>query len=131
MGEIAAYLSKSKESLASAKDNLKSKRYNSCANRAYYACYQASVAALTAHGVTPPSKKRRWEHDIVQTQISNLIRRKKVLPAKHRSTLSELMTTRIKADYEEHNVPQRDARRGLKTATEFVSLLCEGIKNDP
>lgn len=128
MSEVAQnFLAKSEESLASAKDDLAKKRFNSCANRAYYACYQAAVAVLIAHGVTPPSKKRRWEHDVVQTQISNLIRRKKVLPAKYRSTLPELMAVRITADYEPRNVSERKARRVLKVATEFVTVLSREI----
>jgi uncharacterized protein (UPF0332 family) len=125
--EVEAYLSKSTESLASAKNDLTKKRYNSCANRAYYACYQAAVALLIKHGIKPTSKKGLRRHETVQAQIAVLIKREKVLPAEHRGTLQELITARITADYEAEMINKKRANRVLKKAEEFVSLVVKGV----
>lgn len=125
MEEIAAYLSKSKESLASAKDNLKSKRYNSCANRAYYACYQAAIAALLKHGISPVGGKGLLKHDFVQSQFGALIKRKKIYPSKIRAHLPNLMDTRITADYKAAAVSKKEAGRVLQKAKRFVSIVSE------
>jgi uncharacterized protein (UPF0332 family) len=45
---------KSFESLAAAESEYVNGRFNTCANRCYYACFQAAVAALARHGITPP-----------------------------------------------------------------------------
>lgn len=124
---VQRYLEKSAESLASAKDDLAKKRFNSCANRTYYACYQAAVALLISRGVSPPGGKERWEHDFVQAQTSNLIRRKKMLPAKYRAALPELMVVRVTADYKPQSVSKRKAAKVLKTATEFVTVTSKDI----
>lgn len=44
------FLLKARESLASAEADLKAGRFNSAANRAYYAAFQAAVAMLVEHG---------------------------------------------------------------------------------
>lgn len=51
--EVAAYLSKARESLETAESEYVNRRYNSCANRCYYACFQAAIAALLRAGVRP------------------------------------------------------------------------------
>ncbi len=41
-----AWLSKATESLAGAEAEFAGGRYNNCANRCYYSCFQAGIAAL-------------------------------------------------------------------------------------
>lgn len=48
-----AYLDKAIESLAGAESEYANKRYNNCANRCYYAMFQAAIAALIAAGIRP------------------------------------------------------------------------------
>lgn len=48
------YLEKAEESLAGARSELANGRNINCANRAYYACYQAAVHALMEAGIQPP-----------------------------------------------------------------------------
>ena len=124
---IQKYLEKSEESLASAKNDLSKKRYNSCANRAYYACYQAAVALLLKYNLTPAGGKELRKHGVIQSQIATLIKRKKILLSKHRDTLPELMSTRVTADYESKGVGQKKAKRVLKRAEEFVTLVNKEI----
>ena len=44
--DITIYLAKAEESLRTAESEFANGRYNSCANRCYYACFQAAIAAL-------------------------------------------------------------------------------------
>ena len=47
------YLSKAEESLAGAVSEFANSRYNNCANRCYYGCFQAAVSALYSAGLDP------------------------------------------------------------------------------
>ena len=51
--DIEAFLVKSAESLAGAESEYANGRFNNCANRAYYACFLAAVAALMREGISP------------------------------------------------------------------------------
>jgi uncharacterized protein (UPF0332 family) len=51
--EYLAYLEKAIESLAGAESEFANRRYNNCANRCYYAMFQAAIAALMAAGIHP------------------------------------------------------------------------------
>ena len=59
--EAAVYQAKAEESLAGAEVEFASGRYNNSANRAYYACFQAAVAALIRAGVRPTGGGE-WSH---------------------------------------------------------------------
>jgi uncharacterized protein (UPF0332 family) len=68
------YLAKAAESLLSAESDFAGSRYNSCANRCYYACFQAAVAALIREGIHPHGD---WGHDFVQGRfVGQLIDRR-------------------------------------------------------
>ena len=73
MEELQTYLTKARESLTSAEADHTAGRYNSCANRAYYACLQAAVAALLAEGLRPLSPRGEWSHEFVQSQCNGLL----------------------------------------------------------
>ena len=47
------YLYKALESLSSAQSELGNRHFNSSANRSYYACLQAAIAALLMEGPEP------------------------------------------------------------------------------
>ncbi len=57
-GADRAYLAKAEESLAGAEREFAAGAYNNCANRAYYACFQAAIAALDLADIRPPDGKR-------------------------------------------------------------------------
>jgi hypothetical protein len=65
--EARNYLAKAVESLTSAHSDFAAARYNSCANWAYYACFQVAVAALLATGIRPASPRGEWSHEFVQS----------------------------------------------------------------
>ena len=51
------FLNKAVESLIGAESEFSNRRYNNTANRAYYACFQAAIAALQRAGIRPPREE--------------------------------------------------------------------------
>lgn len=124
--EIQTYLTKARESLTSAEADHTAGRHNSCANRAYYACCQAAVAALLAEGVRPLSPRGEWSHEFVQSQFNGLlIGRRKRYPLPLRRILRDTMEVREKADYTPAVVSARVASRVLEAAQSFVHAVEE------
>jgi uncharacterized protein (UPF0332 family) len=113
------YLTKARESLASAEADVAAGRYNSAANRAYYAAFQAAVASLIRESIRPESGN--WQHRFVLRRFSStLIRHRKRLPADLSAVFDDLFRTRIQGDYEPNDVSRRQAARVVKGATRFV-----------
>lgn len=122
-GMAQSYFAKAKECLASAEDDLAKKRFNSCANRAYYACYQAAVAVLLEHGTAPRGEKGLWRHEFVHSQFGFLVKRGKLYPSKIKTYLPELMEARITADYKSISVSKKTTKGNLQKVEEFVSIV--------
>src|SRR5215831_8795083 len=61
--DTTIYLIKATESLQTAESEFANGRYNSCANRCYYACFQAAIAALLSDGIRSSGQ---WSHEFVQ-----------------------------------------------------------------
>lgn len=121
-GSNTTYLYKASESLAGAESEFANRRYQNCANRAYYSCYQAAVAALLHANIRPPGK--RWGHDTVQAQfVGELINRRKRYPSKLRDTFERLFLLRQTADYASDFVSEIQAARALRRAREFVTAI--------
>lgn len=128
MDEARAYMTKATESLASAKDDFAAARYNSCANRVYYACFQAAIAALLSAGIRPTSPRGEWSHEFVQSQFNGLlINRRKLYPISLRRVLRDTIEVREKADYTLSSVSERVASRVLRQAQEFVQAIQERV----
>jgi len=126
--EVQIYVAKAAESLASAEDDFAAARYNCCANRVYFACFQAAVAALFAAGIRPSDPRGEWSHEFVQSQFNGrLITRRKLYPARLRRVLRDAMELREKADYTTSMVNERAAKRALQEALEFVRAIREGV----
>ncbi len=123
------FLIKAQESLAGAESEFTNGRYNNCANRCYYACFQAAIHALLQEGIRSRGKQGQWGHEAVQSEFAKLInRRKKVYPADLRSVLANTMTLRIKADYKEDSLTKREATRSLEDTRRFVGEILIGSK---
>jgi uncharacterized protein (UPF0332 family) len=58
------YLDKAIESLTGAESELANGKYNNATNRAYYAAFQAAIAALLRDGIQ--ARDDRWAHTFVQ-----------------------------------------------------------------
>lgn len=83
------YLAKARESLLSAESDFMGGRYNSCANRCYYACLQAEIGALLLEGIQPDGQ---WGHRFVRAQFAgHLINRRKRYAPIFRSTLTDCL----------------------------------------
>lgn len=116
--EPERYLRKARESLASAQADVRAKRYNSAANRAYYAAFQAAVAALIDNDVRPGEN---WEHEFVASQFSGkLIWRRKLIKAEFRNVLERLFEVRVDADYRPDPVSVQRSERAVATARAFL-----------
>ena len=127
MTDAERYLRKARESLASAKADARARRYNSAANRAYYAAFQAAVAALIFYRVR--SADTEWQHRFVAEEFSGkLIRRRKEFGSSLRSVLPELFEVRIKADYGSNDVSKRDATLSVSRANEVVAAVAKKIE---
>ena len=118
------YLAKAEESLAGAESEYANSRYNNCANRAYYACFQAAIAALVRASIRPPSARGQWGHDSVQARFAgSLINQRKLYPSDLRDALERLFGLRQAADYEPAGVSQTQAFRALQRSQSFVRAI--------
>jgi uncharacterized protein (UPF0332 family) len=121
------FLEKASESLAGAESELANDRYNNCANRTYYACFQAAIVALTRAGVTPRGASGEWSHAFVPAQFDGeLINRRKLYPPELRGTLNRTYKLRSKADYEAGVVSQTEASRALRRAQAVIAAVRGG-----
>jgi uncharacterized protein (UPF0332 family) len=118
---ITIYLAKATESLLTAESEFVNGRYNSCANRCYYACFQAAIAALLSEGIRPAGQ---WSHQFVQAQfVGMLINRRKRYDAQLRRVLSDNQSLRDKADYRPELVTATQAGRSLRRTRMFVTAI--------
>jgi uncharacterized protein (UPF0332 family) len=117
----AIYLTKAIESLLTAESEFVNGRYNSCANRCYYACFQAAIAALLNEGIRPAGQ---WSHPFVQAQfVGVLINQRKCYGAELRRVLSDNQSLRDKADYRPELVTATQAGRALRRTRLFVTAI--------
>lgn len=122
-------LAKAQESLAGAESEYANRRYNNCANRCYYACFQAAIAALNQVDLTPQNQQGQWGHDFVQaTFIGQLINRRKLYPSALRETLERSYALRQIADYRIAQISEEQSDRGLKRARVFVETIAKVVK---
>lgn len=117
--EAQRYLAKARESLASAEVDYAAKRYNSCANRSYYAAFQAAVALLIELGWV--ARGGTWDHRFVIAEFSGkLVKRRKVLPSRFVGELDRLLAIRVTGDYRPAAVSRRAAGHAQKNARDIV-----------
>ncbi len=120
----AIFLQKAEESLAGAESEFSSARYNNCANRCYYACFQAAIHALTAAGLRPQERRMQWGHQFVQAQlVGQLINRRKSYPPRLREVLRRGLVLRHVADYIGLLVTSNEASSGLRRTREFLQAV--------
>lgn len=123
------FLDKARESLAGAEAGFSAGRYNNCANRCYYACFQAAIAALRRAGIRPRGASGEWSHAFVPAQFDGLlIGRRKLYPAGLRGSLARNYALRQTADYETDLVTQGAAARALRRTRDFVQAIAAAEK---
>src|SRR5688500_18891458 len=113
------YLTKAYESLLTAESEFANGRYNSCANRSYYACFQAAIAAILTEGIRPVGQ---WNHQFVQAQfVGMLINKRKRYEADLRRVLADNQSLRDTADSRPESVTAIQASRALRRTRQFVT----------
>ena len=127
VGDAArSYPAKAEERPASAESNFAAGRFNTCANRAYYACFQAAIAALTRAGIGPSARDGLWHHDAVQSQfVERLINCRKLYSANLRDKLRQASLLRISADCRSDPMTEIQAARELRRNREFVRAVLD------
>ncbi|MDM8523315.1 HEPN domain-containing protein [Desulfococcaceae bacterium HSG8] len=114
------FLNKAKENLKIARASFDIECYNACANRAYYAAFQAAIAALADHGVQRGKNDHAW----VQSEFNRrLIKKQKIYPARLKTYLLNMQQIRNMADYSDENVSKKAGRAQLSQATEMVEAI--------
>lgn len=130
--QVGIFLGKALASLSGAESEAANARYDNCANRAYYACFQAAVAALLRAGIQSPSSSGHWSHTFVPGQfVGVLVNRRKLYPTALRETLPHTYQLRQAADYTDDLVTQTQALRALRRAREFVLAVEEQGRRRP
>lgn len=116
------FLVKAVESLAGAESEFANGRFANAANRCYYACLQAAIAALIQAGIRPSGD--HWGHGFVQAQFARqLINQHKRYPSGLRDTLARNLELRHAADYQPRPVRQVRALRALQRTRLFVEAI--------
>ncbi|MCP4113745.1 MAG: HEPN domain-containing protein [Desulfobacteraceae bacterium] len=114
------FLNKAKENLKIAQLSFEHDCYNACANRAYFASFQAAVAALADKGI----RNERNEHAWVQSEFNfQLIKRRKIYSGKLKSYLLNMQDSRNIADYSGDSISKKLARKQLSRATEMIYAI--------
>jgi uncharacterized protein (UPF0332 family) len=119
--DITIYLTKATESLLTAESEFVNGRYNSCANRCYYSCFQAAIAALLREGIRP---RGQWSHEFVQAQfVGVLINQRKRYDSDLRRVLADNQIVRDQADYRPELVTPTQASRALRRSRTLVHAI--------
>lgn len=119
--DITIYLAKATESLLTAESEYVNGRYNSCANRCYYSCFQAAIVALLREGIRP---RGQWSHEFVQAQfVGVLINQRKRYDSELRRVLADNQILRDQADYRAELVTPTQAGRALRRSRMLVNAV--------
>jgi len=100
--------------------------YNSAASRAYYAMFQAAMAALDFAGLG----REAWSHGGLQSMFaSELTKRRKVYRNRLAKYLYDSHRLRLQADYAQEGVSMRQAQQTLRWAKEFLADVKEVVEH--
>jgi uncharacterized protein (UPF0332 family) len=122
------YLAKARNSFRTAQSAYEQGDSDSCASRAYFAVFQAEIAALIK---LTELRQEQWRHERVQAEFNRrLIQARKVFPASLRSIHDDLIGRRHTADYTEQHVSARLAEQCLRRAAEMLAAI-ERILGEP
>lgn len=123
-GSRQFFLDKARESLAGAESEFAHGRHNNCANRCYYGCFQAAIAALLYDGIILTGGRTTWGHDFVQARfVGQLINRRKVYASSLRDSLARNLILRHTADYTIEQVTETQAARAVRRARDFLEAV--------
>ena len=117
------FLAKAQSNLQAAERDYSHRAFDPCVSRAYFAGFQAAIAALLALA----AYRRRghyWDHGEVAAEFTRrLIRQRKIFAGELASTLDDLKTRRHQADYSTVSMSDKIAQRTLDKARKLVRLI--------
>src|SRR5215218_3469592 len=119
--DITIYSAQTTESLLTAESECVNGRYNSRANRCYYACFQAAIVALLREGIRP---RGQWSHEFVQAQfVGVLTNQRKRYDSDLRRVLADNQILRDQADYRAELVTPTQAGRALRRSRMLINAV--------
>jgi len=117
------FLAKARHILEAAERDRSHRAFDPCVSRAYFAAFQAAIAALLALA----NYRRRghyWDHGEVAAEFTRrLIRQRKIFGGELASILDDLKTRRHQADYSTFSMRDKIAQRALDKARRLVALV--------
>lgn len=117
------FLAKAQSNLLAAERDRSHRAFDPCVSRAYFAAFQAAIAALLALA----DYRRRgqyWDHGEVAAEFTRrLIRQHKIFAGEIASTLDDLKSRRHQADYSPLALSEKVAQRMLDKARRLVELI--------
>jgi uncharacterized protein (UPF0332 family) len=120
------YLAKAKNSLGTAQSAYVQGDFDSCVSRAYFAVFQAEIAALIK---LTEFRQEQWRHDRVQAEFNRrLIHARKLFPASLRSIHYDLVGIRHTADYSDRVISARTAEQCLGRAAEMLTNIVRALE---
>ncbi len=121
------FANKAPQNLAVAEWCFENGHYDACCNRAYYAMFQAALAALAQDNIHPPDElvSHSWVHGNFATHFCN---RRKIFP-RFREYLPNAQFIRNRADYRPDSVTYKQAQQQLEKCKAFVATLLKRIKS--
>jgi uncharacterized protein (UPF0332 family) len=120
------YLTKAKNSLETAQHAYTRGDFDSSASRAYFAVFQAEIAALIK---LTEFRQEQWSHARVQAEFNRrLIHARKLFPASLRSLHYDLVGIRHTADYSDRVISARTAEQCLGRAAEMLTNIVRTLE---
>jgi uncharacterized protein (UPF0332 family) len=117
------FLAKAQSNLLAADRDRAHRAFDPCVSRAYFAAFQAAIAALLALS-NYRRKGQYWDHGEIAAEFTrHLIRQRKSFPGEIASALDDLKTRRHQADYSTFTMSERIAQRALDKARRLVELI--------
>ena len=117
------FLAKAQSNLQAAERDYYHRAFDPCVSRAYFAAFQAAIAALLALA----DYRRRghhWDHGEIAAEFTRrLIRQRKIFGGEIASILDDLKTRRHQADYSTVSMSDKIAQRTLDKARKLVELI--------
>ena len=117
------FLAKAQSNLEAAERDRSHRAFDPCVSRAYFAAFQAAIAALLALA----DYRRRghyWDHGEIAAEFTRrLIRQRKIFGSETAGILDDLKTRRHQADYSTTSMSEKIAERALDRARKLVELI--------
>ena len=120
------FLEQSDDTLLAAQVLLEKELYDSCANRAYYAAFQAALAALTSFGLKAEKSEHKWVQATFNLIVNCCINANFSTDAS-KPTLLDLQRIRNRADYTDKKIGFKIAHRQLAQAKVFVETITQRL----